>query len=668
MNLRPLLATGLFVGLIAAAASIDSQAPVITFQPAGGAAPYSRTLTAGKNTKINTATNGQVKVDVDVTGLGTVATSTTSATATALAANGANCSAGQAPLGVDDKGAVEGCWTPFAVADPADCVSSVLYSDGDYWGCWPVTSIFTEQDPQVGTITSAGSWCTTDGTHVNCASTLPEETDPEVASVTSGKWCRGTGSQVTCDQTAPAGVAALTETVLGSIKGLGSGNGTACAAGYVVSGFASSGAMECSLDQTGGSDYTLAAAQANTLGGVKGTGVALVCSGTNKATGFDSSGALQCAADVDTTKVSTLTASHWCTTDGTNVVCDTDAPVLAEDDPQVASAERGKWCTGTDAGNGIVCDKDAPVAAETDPEVISVIRGMWCTGADAGNGIVCDKAVPIAAEVDPEVVAVTRGAWCTGVDAGNGIICDKAAPVLAEADPLSIAKALGQTNGQLPGWNGDAGAWAPIDSKIGTLTNTKWCTSNGTSINCISNTPTEATEVTCTGCVETAAIQNSNYSGLCLLSGGSGSNPGWGACGGMKMITSIVTTNSTDYASLAQLSWTVSASQSVSVDCFVGYLSAAVTTGIGLALSGPEADLALYSVSIWKGHSVEASNEFAWDSTDATDGVDSINTPYYAWIKGFALIHDDGTLSVRVKSEVLGSQVSVLAGSWCRVE
>lgn len=38
------------------------------------------------------------------------------ATATALAANGANCSAGQAPLGVDASGAVEGCFTPAAAA------------------------------------------------------------------------------------------------------------------------------------------------------------------------------------------------------------------------------------------------------------------------------------------------------------------------------------------------------------------------------------------------------------------------------------------------------------------------------------------------------------------------------------------------------------------------
>ena len=41
----------------------------------------------------------------------------TATTATALAANGANCSAGQSPLGVDNTGAVEGCWTPAANLD-----------------------------------------------------------------------------------------------------------------------------------------------------------------------------------------------------------------------------------------------------------------------------------------------------------------------------------------------------------------------------------------------------------------------------------------------------------------------------------------------------------------------------------------------------------------------
>lgn len=53
-------------------------------------------------------------------------------TATALAANGANCSAGQAPLGVDASGAVEGCWTPYAnlTSFVDQTPFRVFYSDG----------------------------------------------------------------------------------------------------------------------------------------------------------------------------------------------------------------------------------------------------------------------------------------------------------------------------------------------------------------------------------------------------------------------------------------------------------------------------------------------------------------------------------------------------------
>lgn len=46
------------------------------------------------------------------------------ATATALAANGADCSAGQAPLGVDASGVVESCWTP--VSGPASSTDNTI--------------------------------------------------------------------------------------------------------------------------------------------------------------------------------------------------------------------------------------------------------------------------------------------------------------------------------------------------------------------------------------------------------------------------------------------------------------------------------------------------------------------------------------------------------------
>lgn len=53
-------------------------------------------------------------------------------TATALAANGANCSAGQAPLGVDASGAVETCWTPTTMANDTiwDVAGDIVQATG----------------------------------------------------------------------------------------------------------------------------------------------------------------------------------------------------------------------------------------------------------------------------------------------------------------------------------------------------------------------------------------------------------------------------------------------------------------------------------------------------------------------------------------------------------
>lgn len=61
----------------------------------------------------------------------TGALSGNASTATALAANGSNCSAGQSPLGVDASGAVEGCWTPAQMTYPG---AGIPNSTGSAWG------------------------------------------------------------------------------------------------------------------------------------------------------------------------------------------------------------------------------------------------------------------------------------------------------------------------------------------------------------------------------------------------------------------------------------------------------------------------------------------------------------------------------------------------------
>ncbi len=65
-----------------------------------------------------------------------------------------------------------------------------------------------ETDPKVGPLT-AGRWCTSDGTRVNCASTPPVgpgfETDPKVGTLTANRWCRSDGTRINCTENTPEG-------------------------------------------------------------------------------------------------------------------------------------------------------------------------------------------------------------------------------------------------------------------------------------------------------------------------------------------------------------------------------------------------------------------------------------------------------------------------------
>lgn len=81
-----------------------------------GSAPTGCTNVAGALSCVSFTGDGTgitgVIADGNETQIGRLITAGTSAKALALNANGANCSAGQIPLGVDATGAVEGCWTP----------------------------------------------------------------------------------------------------------------------------------------------------------------------------------------------------------------------------------------------------------------------------------------------------------------------------------------------------------------------------------------------------------------------------------------------------------------------------------------------------------------------------------------------------------------------------
>ncbi|MBI5099411.1 MAG: hypothetical protein HZB30_09270 [Nitrospirae bacterium] len=75
--------------------------------------------------------------------------------------------------------------------------------------------------------------------------------------------------------------------------------------------------------------------------------------------------------------------------------------------------------------------------------------------------VICETDDGITSETDPQVGTLTNGKWCTSD--GTAVNCTSNAPVTSETDP-----------------------------QVGTLTNGKWCTSNGSVVICTSNSPVGA--------------------------------------------------------------------------------------------------------------------------------------------------------------------------------
>jgi cytoskeletal protein CcmA (bactofilin family) len=99
-----------------------------------------------------------------------------------------------------------------------------------------------------------------------------------------------------------------------------------------------------------------------------------------------------------------------------------------------------------------------------------------------------------ATEVDPKVGTLTNGRWCR--TNGAQVICDVNVPVACAASQKLY-------------WNGsawsciaDQGLTAESDPRVGTLVSGKWCTSNGATVNCTSDAPSGTTTTTgsCVSC------------------------------------------------------------------------------------------------------------------------------------------------------------------------
>ncbi len=308
------------------------------------------------------------------------------ATASALAANGSNCTSGQAALGVDAAGAAEGCWT---VQQPASTTALKAGTVGGAFADYAGSTCSAGQAPLGLTAAGAVSGCFTPaGTYTLPAASTTLGGTKMAAACGAGNHVSsiGAGGELTCSADSGGGApttstywTATSEAGLSAEVNLGalttgllkhtvtagtsapatasagtdygpptSGNatglvisttttgahtaygGTSCTNQFprslsavgaatcasVVDGDFSgtltqgkggtgAGALTCSAGQhltsngtayscTADTAYTLPAATATVLGGVKGTGTGTACTGGQYSTGHDAAGALQC--------------------------------------------------------------------------------------------------------------------------------------------------------------------------------------------------------------------------------------------------------------------------------------------------------------------------------------------------------------------------------------
>jgi hypothetical protein len=119
-------------------------------------------------------------------------------------------------------------------------------------------------------------------------------------------------------------------------------------------------------------------------------------------------------------QVGTLTSDKWCTTDGTDIDCTTDAPTFTETDPQVGTLTSDKWCTTGTGGTDIDCTSDAPVLAESDPTWSGSVSidGVIGRNGDVGIGVTSPKN-----KLDVEGGAVIGASYSgTNTAPANGLL------------------------------------------------------------------------------------------------------------------------------------------------------------------------------------------------------------------------------------------------------
>lgn len=189
----------------------------------------------------------------------------TASSATELAADPADCAAGEAARGVAASGAASGCFVPagtYSLPDATSGVTGGMRLTGDLGG--------TATSPSVVDDSHAHTSSTVSGLDAGSdfsAGTLPQArggTGAGALTCSAGQHLTSNGTAYSCSaDTGSYTLPAATASVLGGVRGTGSA--LTCVAGTVASGFDATGTLQCVTDATGGGGgmalpYVIAAA------------------------------------------------------------------------------------------------------------------------------------------------------------------------------------------------------------------------------------------------------------------------------------------------------------------------------------------------------------------------------------------------------------------------
>lgn len=133
----------------------------------------------------------------------------------------------------------------------------------------------------------------------------------------------------------------------------------------------------------------------------------------------------------------------------------------------------------------------------------------------------------------------------------------------------------------------------------------------------------------------------------------------------VRVINDVSNTSNVNWADVTGLTKAVTSGVSYTFSCEITYTTAATTTAVHLATGGPTVTALDYGVEIdTSATAVHKSTQTAHDTVTnpATGGG---TTRLTATLNGSIVPSANGTLAIRLKSEINTSAVTVKRGSWC---